>query len=105
TTSDIIKGYEYEKGKYVTMSEDELERIKTKKDRTIHIIQCTKMSEIDMIYYEQDYYALPETGAEKAFELLRQALLSQKKSSPCKDSNGANRKVNRPLSFKGRNGG
>lgn len=93
TTSDIIKGYEYEKGKYVTMSEDELERIKTKKDRTIHIIQCTKMSEIDMIYYEQDYYALPETGAEKAFELLRQALLSQKKVALAKTVMGQTEKL------------
>lgn len=93
TTADIIKGYEYEKGKYVTMSEDELERIKTKKDRTIHIIQCTKMNEIDMIYYEQDYYALPETGAEKAFELLRQALLSQKKVALAKTVMGQTEKL------------
>ena len=93
TTADIIKGYEYEKGKYVTMSDDELERIKTKKDRTIHIIQCTKMSEIDMIYYEQDYYALPETGAEKAFELLRQALLSQKKVALAKTVMGQTEKL------------
>jgi len=37
TNSDIIKGYEYEKGKYVTFTGDELDKIKTKKDKTIHI--------------------------------------------------------------------
>ena len=78
---DIIKGYEYEKDKYVVMTEDELERIKTKKDKTIHILQFAKMSEVNMIYYEQDYYAIPETGAEKAFELLRQALLTSARFS------------------------
>jgi len=79
TTSDIIKGYEYEKDKYVIMTDDELEKIKTKKDKSIHIIQFAKMIEIDPIFYENDYYGLPDVGAEKAFELLRQSLLSQKK--------------------------
>ena len=79
TTSDIIKGYEYEKDKYVIMTDDEIEKIKTKKDKSIHIIQFAKMIEIDPIFYENDYYGLPDVGAEKAFELLRQSLLSQKK--------------------------
>lgn len=90
---DIIKGYEYEKNKYVTMTNDEIEKIKTKKDKTIHIIQFTKMAEIDMIYYEKDYYAVPEAGAEKAFELLRQALLSQKKVALAKTVIGQSEKL------------
>lgn len=71
SSSDIIKGYEYKKNKYVVMTDEELEKIKTKKDKTIHIIQFAKMSEVNMIYYEKDYYAVPDTGAEKAYELLR----------------------------------
>ena len=47
TTADIIKGYEYEKDKYVIMAEEDLEKIKTKKDKTIHIIQFAKLSEVD----------------------------------------------------------
>ena len=74
---EIIKGYEYEK--YVVMTEEELEKIKTKKDKTIHIIQFVNLSEIDSMYYERNYYAIPETGAEKAFELLRSAMLSEQK--------------------------
>jgi len=77
--SDIIKGYEYEKGKYVTISNDELERIKSKKDKTIHIVHFAKMSEIDSLLFDRDYYTVPEPGGEKAFELLRQAMLSLKK--------------------------
>ena len=78
-SSDIIKGYEYEKGKYVTISNDELERIKSKSDKTIHVLHFAKMTDIDQLYYDKNYYIVPEPGGEKAFELLRQALLSQKK--------------------------
>lgn len=74
----IIKGYEYEKGRYVTFSTDELEKIKTKKDKTIHIEHFAKLSEVDTILFDKDYYLVPEAGAEKPYELLRQSLLSKK---------------------------
>ena len=48
-SSDIIKGYEYEKGKYVTISNDELERIKSKTDKTIHVLHFAKMTDIDIM--------------------------------------------------------
>lgn len=76
---EIIKGYEYEKDKYITFTPDELEKIKTKKDQTIHILHFAKLSDVDSIFYEKNYYVVPESGAEKALELLRQAMLSQKK--------------------------
>lgn len=93
TNSDIVKGYEYEKDRYVVMTNEEIEKIKTKKDKTIHIIQFAKMSEVNMIYYEKDYYALPDSGAEKAYELLRQSLLSQKKVAIAKSVMGTNEKL------------
>ena len=93
TSSDIVKGYEYEKDHYVVMTNEEIEKIKTKKDKTIHIIQFAKMSEVNMIYYEKDYYALPDSGAEKAYELLRQSLLSQKKVAIAKSVMGTNEKL------------
>lgn len=93
SSSDIIKGYEYEKNKYVVMTDEELERIKTKKDKTIHILQFAKMSEVNMIYYEKDYYAVPDAGAEKAYELLRQSLLFQKKVAIAKTVMGTNEKL------------
>lgn len=91
--SDIVKGYEYEKNKYVVMTDEELERIKTKKDKTIHIVQFVKISEIDMIYYDKNYYAIPDAGAEKAYELLRQALLVQKKAAIAKTVIGTTEKL------------
>lgn len=93
TNSDIVKGYEYEKDRYVVMTNEEIEKIKTKKDKTIHIIQFAKMSEVNMIYYEKDYYAVPDSGAEKAYELLRQSLLSQKKVAIAKSVMGSNEKL------------
>lgn len=77
-TSDIVKGYQYEKDKYIIMSDEELEQLKSETDRTIHILQFTKLDEIDDIYYEKNFYAIPEKGGEKAFELLHQAMLEEK---------------------------
>lgn len=51
------------------------------------------MAEVNMIYYEKDYYAVPDIGAEKAYELLRQALLSQKKVAIAKTVMGTNEKL------------
>ncbi|MEY8352630.1 Ku protein [Lachnospiraceae bacterium 54-53] len=78
SSDDIIKGYEYEKGKYITFTADELEKIKTQKDKTLHIDSFAKMSEIDPIYFDQNYYLIPTSGAEKSYELIRQTLLALK---------------------------
>lgn len=71
TSDDIIKGYEYEKGKYVVMTNEELEKIKTKKDKTIHIIQFARMAEVNMIYYpEFDQAVFLQQGIGNAAFLL-----------------------------------
>ena len=68
--SNIVKGYEYEKGKYVVITNEDLEKLKSKKDKTIHIEHFTKMNEIDTLMYDRNYFIIPENGAEKAYELL-----------------------------------
>ena len=80
-SEDIIKGYEYEKGKYVVMPNEGLEKIKTKKDKTIHNLQFAKTSEVNMSYYEREYYAMPYDGPVKAFELIRPSRLCQQKEA------------------------
>lgn len=72
--ADIVKGYQYEKDKYVIMDNEEIDALKAEKDRTITILQFTQLQEIDDIYYEKNYYAVPEKHAEKAYELLRDAM-------------------------------
>lgn len=84
SSDEIIKGYEYEQDKYVTFTEDELEKIKNKKDKTIHILHFAKLTDVDQIFYEKNYYVVPNAGAEKALELLRQAMLSEKKVAVAK---------------------
>lgn len=90
---DIIKGYEYEKGHYVAFTPDELEKIKSKKDKTIHIIHFAKMSEIDSLYFQKNFYLVPDIGADKAYELLRQALLSKKEVAIAKTVIGTNEEL------------
>lgn len=93
STDDIIKGYEYEKGHYVTFTQDELEKIKTKKDKTIHVEHFANMSEIDSLYFQKNYYLIPEPGADKAYELFRQALLSKKEVGVAKTVIGTNEEL------------
>lgn len=82
--NDIVKGYQYEKDKYVIMSNEELEALKSEKDRTIHILQFCDLLDIDDIYYEKNYYAIPDSGSEKAYELLRNAMFSEQKVAVAK---------------------
>lgn len=82
--ADIVKGYQYEKDKYVVMSESELEAIKTEKDRSLHILHFCDLQDIDDIYYEKNYYAIPDAGSEKAYELLRTAMIQKNKVAVAK---------------------
>lgn len=75
---DIVKGYEHERGKYVTLTNEEFKKLKTKKDENIEIVQFSKLDEIDPIYYEDSYY-VETTGAKNAFVLFVKALESEKK--------------------------
>jgi len=75
---EIVKGYEYEKGKYVVLEEQEIQKIKSEKNKSIVIEQFVNLSEIDPIYYEKSYYVLPQ-GAEKAFALLKKAMQEENK--------------------------
>lgn len=72
---DIVKGFEYEKGKYVVIDEKDFEKIKTKKDHAIQILHFTDLTSIPPIYYDKTYHAIPQTGGEKAYELLRIAMM------------------------------
>ena len=78
-SSDIVKGFQYVPDKYVVVTDDEFERIKTEKDKSIQILHFCDLSSIRPIYYDKTYHAVPETGGEKAFELLRRAMRDENK--------------------------
>lgn len=80
---DIVKGYKYEKDKYVLFSEDDFKKMKSSQDKDIVIQQFIDVKEIDPIYFEKSYYAIP-TGAEKAFQVLLQALEKTQKAGLAK---------------------
>lgn len=79
TTQDIVKGFEYDKDKYVVITEEEIEKIKTEKEKSIQILHFAQLNQISPVYYEKTYQAVPEAGGEKAFELLRSALMNEQK--------------------------
>lgn len=78
-SEDIVKGYEYAENQYITVTEDDLEKIKTEKDKAIQILHFANINQISPTYFDKSYYAVPEAGGEKAFELLRSALMEEQK--------------------------
>ena len=76
---DIVKGFEFAPGQYITMSEEDFEKAKTPKDKTIQILHFAELSSIRPIYYDKTYHAVPEAGGDKAYELLRRAMLDEQK--------------------------
>lgn len=71
---DIVRGYEFQKDRYVVISDEDFESIPTNKTRTIDIIDFCKLEEIDPIFYEKSYYLGPEETGKKAYSLLVNAL-------------------------------
>ncbi len=77
--SDIVKGFEYDEDKYVVVTDEEIEKAKTEKEKSIQILHFAQLNQISPVYYEKTYQAVPEAGGEKAFELLRAALMAEQK--------------------------
>ena len=73
---DIVKGYEVEKGKYVLLTEDEINDVKLEAKRTIDLIQFVDASEVDSLYFDKPYFVSPEEDetAAEAYVVLRDAL-------------------------------
>jgi DNA end-binding protein Ku len=71
---DLIKGYEYEKGHFVTMTKEDFQAAAVEKTRTVDILDFVKAEEIDDRFFETPYYLVPAKGAERAYALLREAI-------------------------------
>jgi DNA end-binding protein Ku len=70
----IIKGYEYEDGNYVLLSEEELEHASPELTRTIEIEQFVDLTDIDVRYFDRPYVLVPGNKGEKGYVLLREAI-------------------------------
>ncbi|MGH7196752.1 MAG: Ku protein [Candidatus Saccharimonadales bacterium] len=72
--NDIVKGYEYQDGDYVVLTQKELESLDVKRTQTIDIQQFVDIGDIDIRYFEKPYYLEVVKGGDKAYALLRSAL-------------------------------
>jgi DNA end-binding protein Ku len=76
---EIIKGYEYEKGRYVPITKSDFERVNVRSTQTVDIKEFVNLDEIDPMFFDKPYFLAPEKGGEKAYALLRQALETSNK--------------------------
>ena len=72
--NEIVKGYEYEKGKFVVITDDDFKAAAVESSRTIDILDFVKQEEIDPRFFETPYFLVPAKGGEKAYALLRAAM-------------------------------
>jgi DNA end-binding protein Ku len=77
---DIVKGYEYEKGKFVVLKDEDFKRVDLEAAaQTIDIMDFVELEQINPMYFQKPYYLEPQKGGDKAYALLREALNTSSK--------------------------
>lgn len=76
---DIVKGYEYQEGDYIVLTQADFKKADARKTKSLEIRQFADEAEIDSRYYDKPYYLEPAKGAERAYALLREALAKANK--------------------------
>jgi DNA end-binding protein Ku len=71
---DLVKGYEYERGRYVVLTKEDFKAAALEKDRRVQVSDFVPTEEIDDRYFDQPYYLLPDKGGEHAYAVFEQAL-------------------------------
>ena len=74
TFEHIVKGYEYEKDRYVILTDDDFDAVPVESSRAIDIVQFVDLEQIDPMMYKKSYYLAPEETGAKAYALLREAM-------------------------------
>ena len=77
--SEVVRGYEYEPGKYVVVTDEEIKKITPLSSKTMGIAAFVKQEEIDPIYFDSSYFVMPEKDSEKAYALLLKTLEDTKR--------------------------
>jgi DNA end-binding protein Ku len=75
----IVKGYEYEKDRYVILTDDDFDAVPVESSRAIDIVQFIDLDEIDPMMYKKTYYLVPDETGAKAYALLREAMSQDNK--------------------------
>lgn len=81
---EIVRGYEYEPGRFVLISEEELDGLPVKTAKHIDILDFIQVSEVDPVYFDKTYYLWPEKGGEKPYLILRDAMKKTGKAAVAK---------------------
>jgi DNA end-binding protein Ku len=71
---DLVKGYEYERGKFVVLTKEDIEAAALEKTSTVDILDFVDAVEVDDRFFETPYYVLPGRGGERAYAVLREAM-------------------------------
>lgn len=72
--ADTVKGYEYEKDRYITVEPDEIKKIEPKTAKAMEILEFVPTAQVDPIYFDTSYYLMPDEPGRKAYTLLKTAL-------------------------------
>lgn len=72
--SDIVKGYEYEKDRYVVIDEEDIKKVAPSSAKVMEILEFVQSSEVDPLYFESSYYMAPDDAGEKPYALLYDTL-------------------------------
>lgn len=83
---EAVHGYEYEKDKYVVVTDEDIERLPVETSKSIDIMRFVSEEEIDPIYYDNAYYLEPEEGGERAYALLRETMKGAQRAALAKIS-------------------
>lgn len=83
---DMVRGYEYAKDQYVVLSDDELRALEQSTDQSIEIQEFVPISQVDPLYFERSYLLGPDKGAQKAYQLLCEAMARAGKAAVAKFS-------------------
>lgn len=76
TWDQIVKGYEYEKGKFVVIKDEDFKRVDVEATQTVDIINFVDLEEVNPVFFHKPYYMEPQKGGDRAYVLLREALES-----------------------------
>jgi DNA end-binding protein Ku len=72
--TELVKGYEYEEGRYVVIDEEDIKKIQPKSAKVIEVLEFLDARDVDSVYLESSYYLQPEEAGEKAYTVLFEAL-------------------------------
>ncbi len=74
TRDEIVKGYEYEKDRYITVEADEIKKVEPKTAKAMEILEFVPSAQVDPVYFDASYHLMPDEPGRKAYQLLKAAL-------------------------------